>query len=443
MKFGLVKHEGRDLQENEQLLINVGNYMQWIAIDHLYDYMDIDRSKVVELTTAQLKTYRGEKIILPINYMMTDTSICAYTTDDYRFIFSEDIVPVFLGISIKKGFWEWTDERIEYFKKYEPIGCRDYLTYQIMKEKGINAYLSGCITATLPLDEARGMGENKGDTVFFVEAPKSLEEFIPNEFFDHCEFVQQEIRISEDDFYDESFGINYTKHLLDKYRTRAKLVVTSRLHCAIPCMALGIPVILVKEYFGYPFDLQKKFLPFYSYSCFDKINWYPERTELEDYKHIALECAKKRVLNLDATNEIAKLHSEYSSLYENGYVEEQLDLSRFKKTISNMYAKDKVFSYAIWGVGKYAEEIYEFMNENFLNARLVHVIDTFKKEYFHGLLTEQPEIFKKNDDYITIVSTINCAAAANVFFDRLKKPANEYMCVADGILSEKRKGEIE
>lgn len=436
MKYGIITHEGRNLQENEQLLINVGNYMQWIAIENLYAYMGIKKQDIVKLTTEELKTYRGEKIILPLNYMLTDTAICAYTTDEGNFIFSQDIEPVFLGISLKKGYWKWTEDNIGYFKKHEPIGCRDYQTYEAMLQHGIKAYLAGCLTATLPLEESRTGVMPKYTRVFFVEVPKSLEKYVPRELYEDCEFIQQEIRITEEEFYDKNYGMQYTRNLLQKYRENARLIITSRLHCAIPCMAIGIPVILVKEYFGYPFDLQKKFLPCYSYANFNKIDWEPKRTELEEYKIIALECARRRLLNEDAEAGIEKLHNQYKSLYLDGYRDEQMSMDMFKQSMAERYDTKQQFNYAIWGLGNYAEWIYNYMTRVYPNAKLVRIIDTFKKEEFHGISAELPDELTANDDFVTIVSTINCAAAANVFFEKIGKPSEQYICVADGIMKE-------
>ncbi len=38
-----------------------------------------------------------------------------------------------------------------------------------------------------------------------------------------------------------------TRYLAEDY-TRAKLVITSRIHCALPCLAMGIPVIFVNGF---------------------------------------------------------------------------------------------------------------------------------------------------------------------------------------------------
>ncbi len=435
MKYGLVVHEQKldeeRAQENVQHIINLGNYVQWLAIEQLYLYIGISESDIVRLSSEELRTYKGEQMILPINYIMFDTDMCVYTTKDRRFAFSDCITPVFLGFSVKNGYWEWTEERIEYFKKYEPIGCRDYLTWKTMVDLGINAYMAGCITWTLPLHK----GRKQGRTTYFVEAPKALEKYIPLELREDYKCISQEIEISKEQFYDYEYGYKITKTLLEEYDKNARLVVTSRLHCASPCMAMGIPVILAKEYYGHPYDFLKKFLPMYSYKNLDQIDWNPEKVDMESYKKIALECAKKRLLGENADEEIRKLHEEFAFLYKDGYQEGKLDLGFLFQKLASRYGKNEKFSYAIWGISKDAEKIYEYINVNYPNAKLVKVIDSFRKQEFHGVMSQTPDILSAQDNFLVIVATLNCCAAARPLFEKIGKPETDYISVTDGIIN--------
>ena len=130
-----------------------------------------------------------------------------------------------------------------------------------------------------------------------------------------------------DQFNDPDFGQNMAIKLLDDYRNNAKLVIASRLHAVMPCLAMGIPVIPVKEYFGYPFDLIKKFSKTFSYDDFKDIDWNCTPVEMEHYKEIALDCAIKRLRGEDASESIEKLHNEYVHLYDSGYHEEKMNQS--------------------------------------------------------------------------------------------------------------------
>lgn len=39
-----------------------------------------------------------------------------------------------------------------------------------------------------------------------------------------------------------------------EYRRQATLIITSRVHVALPCMAMGIPVIFAKNEYSYRFE---------------------------------------------------------------------------------------------------------------------------------------------------------------------------------------------
>lgn len=58
----------------------------------------------------------------------------------------------------------------------------------------------------------------------------------------------------------------YARYVLERYRTQAKLVITSKIHVAMPCIALGIPVIfIVDNPFNERFDVLSGIVPIYSY----------------------------------------------------------------------------------------------------------------------------------------------------------------------------------
>ena len=72
---------------------------------------------------------------------------------------------------------------------------------------------------------------------------------------------------------------------LKALRDTAKLVVTSRLHIASPCLAMGIPVILAKKHFGDRFGFIDCFLPTYTPEKYNDIDWSPSPINFEEEKH--------------------------------------------------------------------------------------------------------------------------------------------------------------
>jgi len=60
----------------------------------------------------------------------------------------------------------------EYLRAYGPVGCRDAATMEILEACGIENYLSGCLTLTLPRQER---AENAGTYACLVDLKPALE----------------------------------------------------------------------------------------------------------------------------------------------------------------------------------------------------------------------------------------------------------------------------
>ncbi len=136
---------------------------------------------------------------------------------------------------------------LKYLEQYAPIGCRDYHTLNLLQKHGIESYFSGCMTLTLPKYE----GE-KSDEILFVDVLRTnytphyrqhiVDSLIPESYQSKVNFVTH----FSDDLINQSVDhrMQTAQQLLERYG-RAKLVFTSLIHCALPCIALGTPVIFV------------------------------------------------------------------------------------------------------------------------------------------------------------------------------------------------------
>ncbi len=116
----------------------------------------------------------------------------------------------------------------DYLKRYEPIGCRDRTTRDRLASVGVEAFLSGCITTTLALPEhdnapARGPRYRVDDSGPPVRGATELT---------HASGPAQRS-------FTERIAESLERLVLYK---RATSVSTSRLHCYLPCRALGTPV---------------------------------------------------------------------------------------------------------------------------------------------------------------------------------------------------------
>ena len=206
---------------------------------------------------------------------------------------NEKILPVFIGTHIttpkRKEFLLYIKKNPKYFNKIT-FGCRDTSTLNFMRKNNVNSYLSRCLTLTYP---KREVNINPKD-IFIVDMPEEYLKYVPNELLEHAKFVNQR---AIDTDKDTSYFLNYerymkqTSDLLSEYRNNAKLVITSALHCASPCIAMGIPTILI--------DFEDKNDRFGSLNGIIKIynkqdlinrniNYSPEVTNIEDLKQLMI-----------------------------------------------------------------------------------------------------------------------------------------------------------
>ena len=192
---------------------------------------------------------------------------------------SDSIIPLFISFHIyAKGLT--SKESLAYFKKHEPIGCRDIFTYKLLKKKGVKSYFSGCLTLTL-----RNKYKKRNDKILLVDVSPDIKKIIPKKFkrqiiclsfynfpnfilklrtffsrfkksdlggFRLIYLLLRELKI--DPFLEGVFSKIITRKtkfrkaemLLDEF-AKARLVITSRMHCALPCLAFGTPVIFISE----------------------------------------------------------------------------------------------------------------------------------------------------------------------------------------------------
>jgi hypothetical protein len=128
-----------------------------------------------------------------------------------------------------------SDASIEFFRQHQPIGCRDAYTEQLLRSKGVDAFTSNCLSLTLPrrIDDPVMQTE-----IFVVSRDERIKEYLPPSIGPYT-FVSH--YSGSNDF---AANMIRAQELLALYRSRAKLVVTTLLHCALPAIAMGIPVVV-------------------------------------------------------------------------------------------------------------------------------------------------------------------------------------------------------
>ena len=118
--------------------------------------------------------------------------------------------------------------QIEYLKQYAPIGCRDTKTLELMKQNGVPAYFTGCMTLTIePFEGVTPSGE-----VILVDVPEKIQEYVKSKVLSAHVDTHENLSLYYDSF--ES-RMQQAEERLKRYQA-AKLVITTRLHCCMPCL---------------------------------------------------------------------------------------------------------------------------------------------------------------------------------------------------------------
>lgn len=204
---------------------NIGDDIQTLAAVNLLkknginDHIFIDREN--------LSSYDGDHVVLIMNGW--------YIHNLNSFPPSNKITPIFIGVHINNE--DLVKNNTTYFKKYQPIGCRDTDTVTIFKKYNIGAYFSGCLTLTF--DEYN----QKSSEIYLVDVDDHTYDINKNK---EVTVINHTFDIKKKD--DLNFRLKFAQDLLNKYK-KAKLVITSRLHCALPCRALNTDVKFIYQYY--------------------------------------------------------------------------------------------------------------------------------------------------------------------------------------------------
>ncbi len=396
--------------------LTIGDDIQFLAIKNLYDYMGINYNEVVRIGYHELYSYNGEYVILPISF-----PFYGYQHDAFVTTFSYKIIPVFLGLSIMSS--NLSSKDIEYLRQYSPIGCRDEHTLNILRQNNIISYLNGCLTAAFP---KRKNNIKNNDKIFCIDVPEYFKKYIPTDLLEQCNFVSHMYYYSE---LEESPEQEAYK-VYEKYINEAKLIITTRLHGALPCVAAGIPVILLKDKLSFRFTGIDKIIKAYTKEEYEKIDWNPCPIEYEEFKMELLNSAANRLWDAFKKYEsIYKISSFYESREKKQYYIEFVDNTI--EFINKNWNKTERIEYALWGVTQTADMIYSYITKNYPKARLVAVIDTSKRLEFCGIKTCNCDWIIEHPDTFVFVCTGAAIKDSYGLFAEYKIH-NFYQCCEDG-----------
>ncbi len=145
------------------------------------------------------------------------------------------IKPIFIGFHVTQRFKAAVRAHADYLRRFEPIGVRDAATSAFLNSLGIATVTTHCLTLTFP---TRPSSRPNGK-VFIVDAenlhiPAALRKGAVK--LTHM-MPPMDYRVT----------VPLARQLMETYRDEAKLVITTRLHAALPCIAMGIPVVFFSD----------------------------------------------------------------------------------------------------------------------------------------------------------------------------------------------------
>lgn len=113
------------------------------------------------------------------------------------------------------------------------MGCRELHTRDLLEASQVPAYVSHCLTLLFP----RRYGHS-ADKIIVSSRDERILKILPDKT-GPCHYVEHYSNTADFDA-----NLVQAQELIEYYRTHARMVITTLLHCALPCLAMGIPVIM-------------------------------------------------------------------------------------------------------------------------------------------------------------------------------------------------------
>lgn len=270
---------------------NLGDWIQSEATESAVLQASKNPVSFVKWQRSELSWYAGEPAICVMQGWFDNGTL--------GFLPNPNVLPVWVGTHLTNQIRQRLEWALRFRKTMfsgQEIGCRDLSTYQWCQRNNINSYFSRCLTLTLPKRDHTP----KNGKVFCVNCPDWLMKAIPASLRKNAECLDQRGCFLG---YSPADEIKYScaaKALLNRFRDEAGLVITTALHCAQPCLAMGIPVVFVAP--GYNeadrFSSMRGIIPIWTRSDINnqKVNFSPDVPNIEPLKKDLIENLRLSIL---------------------------------------------------------------------------------------------------------------------------------------------------
>jgi hypothetical protein len=195
------------------------------------------------------------------------------------------LVPLLLGFHVRLFQCPElvSEASLDFFRRHQPVGCRDVYTENLLRSKGIEAFTSHCVSMTVP---RRIEDPERQTDVLVVSRDARITEYLPGSLGPYT-FISH--YSGSRDF---RANMRCAELLLDTYRSRARLIVTTLLHCALPALAMGIPIVVFYPLNDEPahasdrerFSSLEQLIPVHRLEETDAVDWSPRPVDVSEVK---------------------------------------------------------------------------------------------------------------------------------------------------------------
>ncbi len=416
MKYGYMFYQKPLRPQMKTRPVNLGDPIQSYAVKNLYREMGIAEEDIVPVPRYDVSNYSGEECVCVINSASNYEEL-AY--DSHFMPPSPKVHAIPMSLHLHRALPE---DELEFYRTCGGVGCRDLHTVKYLKSLGVDAYLSGCLTLTLPRRTAAQA--QKADKIYLLDAPGDVMKIMPPEIKNEAITLSNILRfenpgnsnrISIEDTYAEHRKGEERIALL---RDTARLVITSKLHVASPCLAMGIPVILAKNHFGDRFGFIDRLVPTYTPEHYSEIDWDPKPVDFEEDKAKIKQVFFDKVRETVSRIELEKMWESKTPIYNIDYnTATSIAVKKIPFPVGN-------FRYAVWGIIlSAAYYLNEAMKEYIPNGKLVAGIDIAAEgTYCDTEIIKPVHINELPEDVVIIVAAPSAQESAKQMLLELNRP---------------------
>jgi hypothetical protein len=260
---------------------NLGDHIQIIAGLRMLSRLGVEPTRLID-RDDEIKSAPGlDDEVGPIGIVLNGW----FKTNRAEWPPHPKLLPLIIGFHIRLFQCPelLSDESTEFFRRYQPIGCRDLHTEALLRQKGVEAFTSNCLSLIF---SRRIEDPNTQTEVFVVSRDARIMDHLPQSIAPYT-FLSHYTGSS-----DFIANMAQAEEFLEIYRSRAKLIVTSLLHCALPAIAMGIPVVVfypINSETGHASDRERfssleRLIRVYRIEEIDSVNWNPQPIDVGDIK---------------------------------------------------------------------------------------------------------------------------------------------------------------